>query len=191
MAKVNFKRISNSALIDNIDIEDGSFIVTGDGKAYVDYEEERIPICGTPDFEMNDESTNSVENKVIKKYIDKKVEFLTESTYEIEEYDDWIVKKYDNGLVEMYHKITTVKQITNQYAGPGGYIHWCLAGVYEYPIQLTELISIQSIAQAYDHLIGTSVYFVDEKKYNLYVYDQMKLPDQDVKLFTTIVGKWK
>lgn len=44
MAKVLFKRIEDSSLIDNYDVVDGSFIVTKDGKVFVDYESERIPI---------------------------------------------------------------------------------------------------------------------------------------------------
>lgn len=70
MAKVLFKRIEDSANINNIEIEDGSFIVTGDGKTYVDYGEDRIPTSGTPDTEMSDRSTNTVENNVIKSYVD-------------------------------------------------------------------------------------------------------------------------
>lgn len=44
MAKVLFKRIEDSSMIDDYDIVDGSFIVTKDGKVYVDYENERTAI---------------------------------------------------------------------------------------------------------------------------------------------------
>lgn len=70
MAKVNFKRIEDSSTIDNVDIEDGAFIVTGDGKTYVDFGNDRIPTSGTPDSQMSDVSRNTVENKVIKEYVD-------------------------------------------------------------------------------------------------------------------------
>lgn len=70
MAKVNFKRIEDSSTIDNVDIEDGAFIVTGDGKTYVDFGTDRIPTSGTPDSQMSDVSRNTVENKVIKEYVD-------------------------------------------------------------------------------------------------------------------------
>lgn len=70
MAKVNFKRIENSENINTIDINDGNFIVTGDGKSYIDYGTDRIPTSGTPDTEMSDTSRNTVENKVIKGYVD-------------------------------------------------------------------------------------------------------------------------
>lgn len=74
MAKVNFKRIEDSSLIDNYDIEDGSFWVTGDGKTYIDYGNERISIAGTPDTQMSDISRNTVENKVIKDYVDDSID---------------------------------------------------------------------------------------------------------------------
>lgn len=70
MAKVNFKRIENSENIDTIDVVDGNFIITGDGKSYIDYGTDRIPTAGTPDTEMSDTSRNTVENKVIKEYVD-------------------------------------------------------------------------------------------------------------------------
>ena len=37
MAKVQFKRVESVNDLDSIPIEDGNFIVTGDGKTYVDY----------------------------------------------------------------------------------------------------------------------------------------------------------
>lgn len=70
MAKVNFKRIESIDDLDSIPIEDGNFIVTGDGKTYIDYGSDRKGVGGTPDTEMSDTSINSVQNKVIKKYID-------------------------------------------------------------------------------------------------------------------------
>lgn len=70
MAKVNFKRIEDSSMIDDIDVDDGAFIVTGDGKTYVDFGTDRIPTSGTPDSQMSDVSRNTVENKVIKEYVD-------------------------------------------------------------------------------------------------------------------------
>lgn len=70
MAKVTFKRIENSSDIDNVDIEDGAFIVTGDGRSYIDYNGKRVSTNGTPDIQMSDTSTNSVQNKTIKEYID-------------------------------------------------------------------------------------------------------------------------
>ena len=89
MGKVLFKRIEDSANINNIEIEDGSFIVTGDGKIYVDYGEDRIPTSGTPDTEMSDRSRNTVENKVIKEYVDNNVLDIY-STNEIKTNKVWV-----------------------------------------------------------------------------------------------------
>ncbi len=44
MAWAKFKRIDDSNNIDDIDFEDGAFIVTGDGKSYIDYDNDRILI---------------------------------------------------------------------------------------------------------------------------------------------------
>ena len=70
MAKVKFKRIANSSQIDDLPIEDGSFVITGDGKSYIDYGNSRVPTNGTLDDEMDNTSRNGVENKVIKEYVD-------------------------------------------------------------------------------------------------------------------------
>lgn len=74
MAKVNFKRIEDSSTINDIDIEDGAFIVTGDGKTYIDFGTDRIPTSGTPDSQMSDTSSNTVENRVIKEYVDNSID---------------------------------------------------------------------------------------------------------------------
>ena len=47
MAKVLFKRIENSDYIDNVTVEDGSFIITGDGKCYIDYGNTRVEMNTT------------------------------------------------------------------------------------------------------------------------------------------------
>ena len=70
MAKVNFKRVQSVDDLSNLDITDGNFIVTGDGNLFIDYNNQRIAVGGTPDIEMSDVSTNPVQNKIIKKYID-------------------------------------------------------------------------------------------------------------------------
>lgn len=74
MAKVKFKRFLSDGDLDNVAIEDGSFIVTKDGTSYVDYVDERVAFGGTPDTEMSDESINSVQNKIIKSYVDNEVD---------------------------------------------------------------------------------------------------------------------
>jgi hypothetical protein len=76
MANVVFNRIEDSTLLDNIPVIDGSFYVTGDGKTFIDYDEERLPVGGTPDTAMSDRSGNAVENRVVKGYIDNAVSHL-------------------------------------------------------------------------------------------------------------------
>ena len=75
MAKVNFIRRHTNAEVNNIPIADGNFIATGEGGAFIDYDTQRTAIGGSiiVDNAMSDTSTNPVQNKVIKKYIDDKV----------------------------------------------------------------------------------------------------------------------
>lgn len=70
MAKVNFKRVQSINGLNNLDVVDGNLIVTGDGNLFIDYNNQRIAVGGTPDIEMSDTSTSPVQNKVIKEYID-------------------------------------------------------------------------------------------------------------------------
>jgi len=83
MANVLFKRIEDSSLIDNYPIVDGSYYVTKDGKSYVDYDNQRVPIGGTPDDTMSDRSTNAVQNKVVKEYVDDVKEDLSVFQYDL------------------------------------------------------------------------------------------------------------
>lgn len=81
MAKVNFKRTLTDTDVSKIPVEDGNFILTGSGTAYMDYEDERIKISGggsssddtpniTVDSSLSSESENPVQNKVIKNKLD-------------------------------------------------------------------------------------------------------------------------
>lgn len=70
MAKVNFKRVQSVNDLSNLDIVDGNLIVTGDGNLFIDYNNQRIAVGGTPDIEMSDTSINPVQNKVVKEYVD-------------------------------------------------------------------------------------------------------------------------
>lgn len=74
MAKVKFKRVLTNSDVDNLDFDDGSFIVTAEGKTYIDYADSRIAIGGTPDTTMSDTSTNAVANKTVKDYVDTNIE---------------------------------------------------------------------------------------------------------------------
>ena len=74
MAKVTFKRYETDIEAQESDVIDGQFIVTKDGTSYIDYGEDRVAFGGTPDTQMSDTSQNSVQNKVIKEYVDGALE---------------------------------------------------------------------------------------------------------------------
>ena len=74
MSKVKFKRYLSDSDVSNVPLEDGSFIVTKDGTSYVDYVDERVAFGDTPDTEMSDESIHTVQNRVIKNYVDDEVD---------------------------------------------------------------------------------------------------------------------
>lgn len=108
MAKVNFNRIEDSSLIDQYDIEDGNFWITGDGKTFIDYDNQRIPVGGTPDTEMSDRSRNAVENNVVKKYIDDSVgDIHIYSTDETDTGNKWINNE------PIYRKVIQCGQISS------------------------------------------------------------------------------
>ena len=76
MAKVDFRRVSTNAEVDNIEVKDGQFIVTGEGESYVDFGNERTPITSTYQI-------YSTTEKVIGKWTDDKPLYrkvLTDST---------------------------------------------------------------------------------------------------------------
>lgn len=103
MANVKFIRKETKEQINNLDIVDGQFIVCGDGSVYVDYGTERKGLGGTPDTAMSDNSTNSVQNKVIKEYVDTK-------TQEAKEYVDTKTK-----LNYIIATSTTASSLTSEF----------------------------------------------------------------------------
>lgn len=72
MSNVRFNRINSSSQINSYPVADGSVWITGDGKMYVDYDDNRLQVGGTPDNTMSDSSTNTVQNNTIKAYVDEK-----------------------------------------------------------------------------------------------------------------------
>lgn len=81
--KVEFKRVQTDAEVENIDIKDGQLIYTGTGKTFMDYGNQRIPTGSGAepvevDTEMSDTSTNAVQNKVIKEYVDDQIDSVPE-----------------------------------------------------------------------------------------------------------------
>jgi len=111
MAKVKFKRIPYSSQINDLPIEDGSFVITGDGKSYIDYGNDRIPTNGTLDTEISDTSRNAVENKVIKEYVDDAIGGLQ---YNLVENDDPVkTGRKINGYDEYIKYITSTAITTS------------------------------------------------------------------------------
>ena len=76
MAKVTFKRVQTNDEVSGISILDGQLIYSKQGKTYMDYGTDRVPINGTTDTAMSDSSTNPVENRVIKSYVDTNIATL-------------------------------------------------------------------------------------------------------------------
>ncbi len=112
MAKVSFKRVESINDLNSIDIEDGNFIITGDSNAFIDYGSKRIPIGGTPDNQMDDSSTNSVQNKIIKKYIDDKTSTNSKDIEELKESniystEEKVIGKWIDGK-PIYRKVSNV-----------------------------------------------------------------------------------
>lgn len=73
MAEVKYTRKETDAEINNLPIEDGQLLYTGEGHVFMDYENDRIPMQNTPDSAMSNSSNNSVSNSVIKQYVDNAV----------------------------------------------------------------------------------------------------------------------
>lgn len=139
MAKVNFKRVLTSDDVENLTIEDGSFIITKDGKIFTDYENERISIGGTPDTEVSITSTNSVENKAITNYVDMQTNSINSNIgtlpelkttnkdnlvnainelsvdYVVEQgtNDIWTYRKWNSGIAECWCNKTLITAISN------------------------------------------------------------------------------
>jgi microcystin-dependent protein len=73
MAKIKFIRKATDSELENVDVVDGQFLVSGQGTTYVDFGQDRVSIGTTPDTAMSDSSINSVQNKVVKEYVDSKI----------------------------------------------------------------------------------------------------------------------
>lgn len=193
MAKVNFKRVTTDNDVSKIPIEDGNFIVTKQGKTYVDFDSSRIPTSGTPDIEMSDTSTNTVENKVIKKYVDNNIQIIRESCdFTIETDGNWTIKKYENGYCEMYHNFLGTFNINGEYLP--SLVRWAQTPTYQYPIPLTKLISANASVGGAGHLIGCnfSGSGIPLTGYSLYIYDFTQiLNNYNVRIYTRICGMWK
>ncbi len=185
MAKVRFKRIESSNNIDNIDIVDGNFIVTGDGKSYIDYGTNRTPIAGTPDSEMSDTSRNTVENKVIKEYVDDSLDTVS---YELITSGNWKYKKYDNGLIEMYYKATITPNISTQYVGT---VYYSPLATVNFPLTLTNVYAVSPCIQAPLRLWSIHIHDYSNSIIRYYISDYQVNSDVQGTLTFMIVGTWK
>lgn len=76
MADVKYVRKETDVELDNVPIDDGQLLYTGEGHVYMDYDNLRIPMQNTPDSQMSSSSTNSVANSVIKNYVDNSISNL-------------------------------------------------------------------------------------------------------------------
>ena len=76
MADVKYVRKETDEELDNVPIDDGQLLFTGEGHTFVDFNTVRIPMQNTPDSQMSSSSTNSVSNNVIKNYVDTSINNL-------------------------------------------------------------------------------------------------------------------
>ena len=104
MAKVKFKRFISDSAVESAEIEDGSFIVSKSGTSYVDFGNERIAFGGTSDTAMSDTSINSVQNKVVKSYVDDSIDTVNDTI-------DTKITEVKNGL--QFINGTVIKSVAN------------------------------------------------------------------------------
>lgn len=76
MAEVIYTRKETDEEVNNIAVQDGQLIYTKDGHVFMDFGVNRIPMQNTPDDEVSNTSTNSVQNKVIKEYVDNSISVI-------------------------------------------------------------------------------------------------------------------
>lgn len=111
--------------------------------------------------------------------------------FTIEKKGDFIYKKYDNGLVEIYQKSQMIVQLTNDYNPSTA--HWANVDC-TLPEPIKELYSINTTIGQDDAntLLGWCYRFVpNESEYKLFVYDLGLSRNKKIYIYTTIVGRWK
>ncbi len=114
----------------------------------------------------------------------------------IEETEDgkWMYKKYENGLIEIYHRVTDISLNTTIFyqdpTGPG--IFYQQSGNINYPIELTELISINSTVLCESHLPYITIKEATNTYYQIFISNIKRVDgDFNFSYFTRIVGRWK
>ena len=132
--------------------------------------------------------------KINEKLIPKlsEIDQLAEQTnYVIEKKGDYVYKKYDNGLVEIYQLSDAKIDLVTNYVGTTlyyGRINFTL------PEALTTLYSINvSVADTNETaLLGCNYRtWPNSTGYKLFIYDFGYSRAKDVAIYTHIVGKWK
>ena len=68
--RVTYKRAMTTAAVEALPIVDGQILASGEGATFIDYNGNRLGFGGSADATMSDTSQNSVQNKVVKGYID-------------------------------------------------------------------------------------------------------------------------
>lgn len=110
----------------------------------------------------------------------------------VSEDKNWHWKKYNNGMIELYHHLNVSTSITNNYVGPNGYgTYWTQTPVYNYPIVLKEIYSGNTTIVSDAHLTNFNYSTLNNTYYQGYLYDYLQLNSVNVTINTYIVGTWK
>ena len=112
------------------------------------------------------------------------------SHYIIEKKGDYIYKKYDNGLVEIYQKSQMTVSLTNEYKPSTAY--WNNVDC-TLPEPIKELYSINTTIGQQDAnalLSWCYRYVPNESGYKLFVYDLGTSRQKQIYIYTTIIGRW-
>ena len=80
MAEVIYTRKETDAELNNVEVTDGQIMYTKQGHVYMDFGNDRISMQNTPDVQMSDVSTNTVDNRTIKSYVDNRVQTIKDET---------------------------------------------------------------------------------------------------------------
>ncbi len=119
-------------------------------------------------------------------------ELYNNSNFVIEKKGDYVYKKYDNGLVEIYQKSQKTVSITTDYNPSTA--RWCNVDC-DLPEPIAELYSINTTIgqQSANSLLGWCYRYVPNTSgYKLFVYDLgTTRTSYTIYIYTTIIGRWK
>jgi hypothetical protein len=209
MAKVEFTRVQTNAEVENIDIKDGQFIVTGEGKTFVDYGEDRIGIGGTPDIQMSDSSTNSVENRVIKGYVDNVADSIPElsNTYGTSNVDGYTQNyinnnvgvvdsgsntngsyvKYADGTMICSNRVSFTRDITSEYEG----MYFNSTGTITFPQEFISAPFLTITLEQNGSLLGVNSISRTTTGFGSYVWKSQAKSNVTFYLHYIAIGRWK